>query len=176
MIIRKINTNKLTKDNIPQDTQDVMEYFNKDLETRKMKKWIPRKTPITIKEIKNLWMPSFETNINFVAEDNGKVIGALTVFYDINSTEYEHKHVFSEGITNTTISSEYNHEETFKLLIKETIKELKKQNKKAYVKGAIECSEKDVLIKLGYDYEEIFSKEYKDHGLSGKGFICHLIK
>ena len=79
LIIRKPNLENLTSERIPKDFSDVKDYFNKALEDNSLP-WIPRKTPITNKEIIEKWVPSLKTNISLIAELGGKVVGSELYF------------------------------------------------------------------------------------------------
>jgi len=171
MEIRKTIIKNLTKEGIPQDSKDVMDYFNKSLKENPIP-WIPRKNPITIEEIKNLWMPSMERNITFLAEDLGKIMGSLTIFYDLKSTGYKHKLKRKPGALNLTIDPNYNYFEISLMLIKRAIKELKKMGKTAYVKGAKESPVKEIMETLGYKLRKSTSKVHKNNNLSGDVYGC----
>ena len=87
MEIRKPNLSLLSEAGIPQDFQGSMELFNRLLEERKLEN-CPRKTKITVEEVKTLWVPSAQKNITFVAEVDGVIVASGTLFVDEKSNEY----------------------------------------------------------------------------------------
>ena len=165
--VRKPNIEKLTSKNIPKDFEEVKDYFNKALEEKSLP-WIPRKTPITNKEIKEKWIPSLNKNICYVAESKGEIVGCATVFYDPNSTNYENKDKRSSGELVFTASSKTNYIEVCRKNVKKIIDELKKQNKKAQLNISIESPSNKSLSELGYKGKEKFLEHYKKNGMSGK--------
>ena len=173
LIIRKPNLEILTAKGIPKDFEDVKNYFNKALESNLLP-WIPRKTPITIKEIKELWLPSLEQNINLLAEVDEKIIGSLNVFYNTNSTAYEHKTQRKLGNIGFTADPNY-YTKVTSPLIQKLIVELKKQNKKAVWTLAKESPGNKILNDLGYNGKLIKNQErYKQEKLSGDVFKYNL--
>ena len=136
MIIRKPNLEVLTEEGIPKDFASVKAYFNFAIEYDLLP-WIPRKTPITTEEIRNLWVPSVKTNICYIAELEGHVCGSATVFYDPSSTAYEHADLRKAGELTSTVSPLLNKKRCImidKEITKEIIRELKLTHKKAFAR------------------------------------------
>jgi glycerophosphoryl diester phosphodiesterase len=109
---------------IPKDFAEVKTYFNKALKDNTLS-WIPRKNKITNNEIKNLWIPTLETNITLVAELEGKTVGQITVFYDTKSTGYEHAEQRVRGNIGFSARPDV-YKQVIKLLVPELIDEFKK--------------------------------------------------
>ncbi len=151
---------------IPRDFAQVKNYFNKALEERTLP-WIPRKTPITDGEITKLWAPSLETNITLVAELDGEVVGQGTVFYDTDSTYYEHADKRVPGNMGITAKPEL-HQKVMKPLMTGFIEELRKQSKTAILTTAKENPGNEMMRKLGYSPSIVKNqKRYQEAGLSG---------
>ena len=147
IIIRKPNLNLLVN-KIPKDFAEVKDYFNHALENNTLF-WIPRKNPISDKEIKELWIPTININITLVAELEGKVVGQATVFYDSDSTAYEHAKQRLQGDIGLTAKPEI-YSKVIKKLIPEIVKELKEKNKTAKWTLAKESPANKILLELGY--------------------------
>jgi len=172
IIIRKPNLNLLV-DGIPKDFAEVRDYFNQALENNALP-WIPRKTPITNKEIKELWIPTINTNITLVVELERKVVGQVTVFYDSDSTAYEHAKQRLQGDIGLTAKPEI-YSEVVEKLIPEIVKELQKKEKTAKWTLAKESPANKILLKLGYQAKILKNVErYKQVGLSGDVFEYNL--
>jgi len=144
-----------------------MEYFNQALKDDSFY-FMPRKNPITIEEIKNKWLPSLKENISLVAELGGKVIGAITAFYDPLSSNYEHISERESGSLNSTANPSFNYKAIVKKLIDGMSNELKSQGKTATANIPIESPSIKAFEELGYIGKEIFLDRYKKSGLSGK--------
>ncbi len=167
ILVRKPNLENLTPEGIPKDFADVRDYFNNALKENSLP-GIPRKTPITKQEIIEKWIPSLKTNISLVAELNGKIVGSSTVFYDLTSTDYEHTNKTIKGEFNSTADPKEDYVSIINLLIKETKKELKKQNKTAHCYIPIESLSIKAFQKEGCKGKEEFLEYYKTDKLSGK--------
>lgn len=170
--IRKPNLEPLV-DGVPKDFAEVRDYFNRAL-TEGTLPWIPRKTPITDKEITELWMPSLKTNICLVAELNGKIVGSAVVLYDPKSNEYEHKEKRVPGNIGSTAKPKV-YKQVIGRLLPEIIGELKKQDKTAIWNLAEESPANGIMSGLGY-LPKILENvtRYKQTGLSGKVFEYQL--
>lgn len=86
--IRQANWSNLTEDAIPKDSAEVMKFFNDHIENKKYF-YVPRKgNPITIEEIKNIWMPTKDKTITFLAIDTktDTVIASATIFPNRENT------------------------------------------------------------------------------------------
>ncbi len=85
LIVRSLDWENLNEENIPKDCADVMNFFNDGLYRNRFP-LIPRRNPITVDEIRTLWMPAKERNITIVGLDDSldmhKVIGSGTLFVD----------------------------------------------------------------------------------------------
>jgi hypothetical protein len=168
IIIKTPNLEILTSKGIPKCFADIRNYFNKALKTNSLP-WIPRKTPITNDEIKNLWVPSIKNNITFHAELNKRVVGSITVFYKKDSTAYENASEREIGDIGYTSDPEEDYEPIAKSLFETLILELKKSNRKARLTTAIESPGNKVLSELGYKGKLIENQERYIHAnLSGK--------
>jgi hypothetical protein len=168
IVIRKPNLEPRIN-GVPKDFAETKDYFNKALEKNQLS-WIPRKTPITDKEIIDLWIPSLKTNITRVAEVDGKVVGQVTVFYDTKTTSYEHANQREPGNIGFTVKPDFYEKVTLEL-IKGLVKELKEQDKKAVWTTAIESPGNKLMQELGYKPNILENQDrYKQAGLSGK--VC----
>ena len=157
------------KSQLPKDFADVKTYFNKALKECTLS-WIPRKTPITDDEIKNLWIPTLETNITLVAELQGKVAGQVTVFYDTKSTGYEHAEQRVIGNIGLTARPDV-YKQVINPLISGLVDELRKRNKTAIWTTAYESPGNKIMKELGYSSRILKNqKRYKKAGLSEK--VC----
>jgi len=167
--IRKPNIEILTPEGIPEDFAQVMKYFNEALKIKRYT-FIPRKTPITIEEIKNLWVPSIDKNISYVADLNGTIIGSATPFFNVNSTAYEHAAERKPGEIGLTVKPPYSHGAIGKKLLQTIINELKNTGKTAFLHTDIHWGEEiDMMASLGYMGTLIENYErYKKAGLCGK--------
>ena len=105
LIIRESNLEVLTREGIPKDFADKMKIFNRALKTNAYP-YVPRKSEITINEIKNLWIPSAKNNIDIVAELNGKIIGSGTVLMG-NDNAYSQESKRESGEYAITIDPQY---------------------------------------------------------------------
>jgi len=168
IIIRKPNL-KPEINGIPKDFLDTQTYFNKALKDNSLF-WIPRKTPIKDSEIKKLWIPTLETNITLVAELEGEVVGQVTVFYDTESTGYEHAKQRVIGNIGFTARPDV-YKQVINPLISGLVDELKKQNKTVIWTIAYESPGNKIMEKLGYSSRTLKNQErYKKAGLCGK--VC----
>ena len=168
IIIRKPKLKPETN-GIPKDFADVKTYFNKALKENTLP-WIPRKNQITDDEIKQLWIPTLETNITLVAELEGKVAGQVTVFYDTESTGYEHAKQRVIGDIGFTARPDV-YKQVINPLISSLVDELKKQNKTAIWTTACESPGNKIMEELGYSSRILKNQErYKKANLSGK--VC----
>jgi len=164
------NVDDVNEKGIPRDFAAVMDYFNGALENNSLP-WIPRKTPITESEIIEKWIPSLESNIVIVAEHEGKVVGQATVFYEPNSTNYERAKQRMHGEMSSTVDPAYDVQTQVKIqeaLAKGIIKELKNQNKTAFLRVAKESPMTTAMSNLGYVGKASTAKHYKEAGLSGE--------
>lgn len=167
--IRKSNLKELTSQRIPKDFAGKMKYFNEGLE-KKCYPYIPRKNPITVEEIKKLWIPYAENNIDFIAETNGKIIGSATIFYDLNATAYKEASLRKPGEIGMAIAPDYSHKDIGTKIIRTIISELERTNKTAFLHTDINFGEeKSIMETLGYKGKLIENFErYTKAGLSGK--------
>jgi len=168
MIIRKPNPDNLTKAGIPKDFDQIMRYFNKGLREGGFP-FIPRKTPISTKEIKELWVPSLETNVSLIGEFDGKVIGSVTAFYNLSSTAYNDADEREIGEVGLTVHPSYGHRSVGIHLMGSLAQELKKQDKSAILHTDIHFDEEIAIMSLlGHHgrYIENFER-YQKAGLSG---------
>ena len=165
--IRKPNNEGITEEGIPKDFADVMQYFNMGL-IKNAYPFIPRKIPITLEEIKDRWMPSLDKNINCVAEHKGRIIGMVTIFYDLDSTAYEHATERDTGEIALTVNPDYNHQIIGKEIIGFMINELKRTNRRAILHTDINFSgEISMMKELSYTGKLINNfKRYRKAGLS----------
>ena len=106
MIIRKPNLEDLTEEGIPRDFSQVMEYFNTAL-TSSEYDFIPRKTPITINEIIETWLPNSDKTLSLMAEEEGQVVGSLVVFFERPFTSYEHAEEMLVGEISATHNTNF---------------------------------------------------------------------
>lgn len=168
--VRKPNLEILTAEGIPQDFAQVMEYFNKGLETDSLP-FIPRKKPITSEEIKKLWVPSLPHNISLVAEANGKVIGSGTVFYQLDSTAYEHAKERLLGTFGMTVDPQHDYQQVGLGILTEIVRELIVSKRKAVSHTDVNFkAEIAIMEELGHRGKIIEDERYCLSGLSGKVF------
>ena len=172
--IRKPNLDN-SQDGVPKDFLYVMRYFNRGLEEGSYL-YIPRKNPITLDEIRKLWLPSIEENICFVAELDGEAIGSATCFFDVASTAYAQAKERKPGEIALTVAPDRNHRLVGYGVLSEMIKELGVQNKKAFFHTDSEFQEEIWMMQdLGYKGRLIKNYErYKKAGLSGKVYAYRL--
>jgi hypothetical protein len=167
MIVRQPNTEILSADGIPQDFCDVMAYFNRGLSIGAFP-YIPRKTQISLDEIRSLWVPSLDTNISFVAELGRKVVGSGTVFYDVHSSEYTESPERQVGTIGLTVNPDEVYEEVARPLMQAIVQELRLQGKKALMFTDTDFDkEVKVMSQLRYVGKEVMLERYKKAGLSG---------
>lgn len=167
MIIRKPNLENTSPDGIPLDFAQVRDYFNWALRERKFQ-YTPRKTPITDDEIKKLWLPSANTNINLLVELEGRVVAQLTVFYDVYSTAYEYKAGRKIGSIGSSFDPRVSLKKVAPPLLKKTIEELRKRKQTATLTIPKENPISRLIESLGYRPERLTDQQrYKDVGLSG---------
>lgn len=170
LIIKKPNIKNLNSEGIPKSFADIKKYFNKAIQENTIP-WIPRKTPITNKEIRELWIPSLNTNITLHAKLNGKVVGSLTVFYSPKSSSYKYASERIIGNIGMSINPQEDYDAITTKLIQELIKILKNQKKIAIWSIAKESSANKILKELGYKKKLIKNqKRYMQIGLSGDIF------
>jgi len=170
MIIREPNLNVMDDEfpSIPKDFADIMRYFNKGLKSKAFP-YIPRKNEITSEEIKTSWVPSTIKNITILAEDNGKIIGSATVFYDPKSSGYENSSEREAGHVGMTVDPSFNYTTIGEALMKKIISKLSDAKKQAIDHIDVDFKEGNLIMqKLKIKGKEIFSQRYKDAGLSGK--------
>jgi len=172
--IRKPNLDNL-QDGVPKDFLDVMEYFNQGLAEGSYL-YIPRKNPITTKEIRTLWLPSIKNNICFVAELDEKVIGSANCFFDVASSAYAQAKERKPGEIALTVAPDRNHRLVGYGILSEMIKELRTQNKKAFFHTDSEFQEERRMMRdLGHRGRLIKKYErYRKAGLSGKVYAYKL--
>ncbi len=174
LIIRKPNLEDLTEEGIPRDFAEVRDYFNDSL-ANNTQPWIPRQTPITNDEIMKMWVPSAETNINYVAEVDGKIVGSVTIFYNPSSSKYEHAGKRPIGSMAGTVATRVDELLIRKKLNEKVIDELIAMNKKATFPTAVESPATKAMAELGYKpVRTEFAEEYKRKGISGQVNIYEL--
>lgn len=174
--VRPPNTQDLDEKGIPIDFVAVMKYFNESL-TNNSLPWIPRKTPITTKEIENEWIPSLKRNIVVLAESQGNIIGSATIFYDPKSTAYEHANHRRVGEMASTIDPSYTLKQQIEIqeaLVKGCIEELKAKEKAAFLRVAKESPMAIAMQNLEYVGKQSEADHYKEAGLSGIVFEYEL--
>lgn len=175
LIIRKSNLEVLTTDGIPKDFADKMEIFNKALK-KNAYPFVPRKSIITINEIKNLWVPSAHRNIDIVAELNEKVIGSGTVLMG-NDNAYSKESKRESGEYAITIDSKYFDKGIGTKITKKIIEEAKKRNIKFSFHSSINNIRMiKIMEKLGYlPKEKIKNYErYKKAGINPEVYFYKL--
>ncbi len=165
--VRKLNLENLTQEGIPKDFADVQDYFNEALRKNSLP-WIPRKTPITDKEILEKWVPSQNINLSLVAESEGKVVGLSTVLYDPKSNDYEFANQRKSGELNSTIDPNQDYIFVQTKLLEGIISELKIQNKTAHCYLPIESPANEAFKNLRKIGNIGFLESYKTGNLSGK--------
>ena len=107
MIIRKPNLEDLTEEGIPRDFAQVMEYFNNALNSSEYDP-LPRKTPITVNEIRETWLPNSDKTLSLIAEEAGQVVGSLVVFFNKPPfTSYEHADEMVAGEVSATHNTKF---------------------------------------------------------------------
>lgn len=67
---------------------EVMGFINRGIHTNAFP-YMPRRTPVSLDEIENIWIPS--NQLTYHAIELGHVVGSVTVFSDPHQTAYEHK-------------------------------------------------------------------------------------
>jgi L-amino acid N-acyltransferase YncA len=149
LIVRKPNLESLTEEAIPKDFSDVMNYFNEGLKNNSYP-WIPRKKPISSDEIRNLWLPSLNRNICYVAELNGRIIGCATILYDKNSSAYEHSDVRKSGELSATIDPYEDSIFTLAELNRALVKELVQSDRKAFAYISANSPAINAMELIGY--------------------------
>lgn len=168
ILIRKPDLTRLTEEGIPEDFARVRDYFNRALEQNKYP-FVARRTPITTKEIRELWVPSARTNINLIAQQNRRVVGSLTVFYKPDSTEYEYKNQREAGDIGETADPDFNGIAVKRNLVDALILVLRDKNLQARFMAPAEDPFLAILEKMGYGAKESEGvQRYKNIGLSGK--------
>ena len=172
--IREPILENLDERGIPVDFASIMNYFNRGLQNKNHPcyRFMPRQTPISLDEIRNLWIPSLKTNLNYLAEQNGKVIGAATVLFDPNSNEYEHRSLRAPGTLSLTTSPDVDYKTTAIPLIERVLITLKRRNQKATLTTPVEFNEDiEIVSALGFSPIERPHEPYKDIGLSGRAAV-----
>src|SRR3989344_8888630 len=101
LVIRKARLEPKVE-GVPRDFYEVMEYFNRGISLDRASappcfRYMPRENPITLDEIRELWVRSMDVNICLVAELDGRVVGSVTVLFNRDSTAYEHKNLRPES-------------------------------------------------------------------------------
>lgn len=175
LIIRESNLEVLTPEGIPKDFADKMEIFNRALKENAYP-YVPRKSEITINEIKNLWMPSAKDNIDIVAELNGKVIGSGTVLMgNDNAYSQESKRELREYAI--TIDLQYFDKGAGTKITKRIIEEAIKRN----IKFSFHTSEDNIRMikimeKLGYQPKEKIEnyERYAKAGINSGAYLYEL--
>ncbi len=109
-------------------------------------------------------------NITLVAELDKRIVGQVTVFYDPQSTAYEHAGQREPGHIGFTVRPEI-YDKVTPELVKELVKELRDQDKKAVWTTAFESPGNKIMQELGYAPKILENqKRYAQAGLSGK--VC----
>lgn len=87
--IRKPNWDDLNERGIPKDNADVMDFFNYALKMGAYP-YVCRNSKITEDEIKNIWIPTKDKNITYVAHSPGMnlVVGSGTLLVKDDIGEY----------------------------------------------------------------------------------------
>jgi hypothetical protein len=152
-----------------------MEYFNNALKENKYP-FIPRKTPITIEEIKHLWMPSTIRNIDIVAEAEGKVIGSGTILMG-NDNQYSLDSKRESGEYSITIHQDFINKGIETAITKEMINEAKKRKIHFHLHVSIDDKLMiNIMEKLGYKPKEkiTYYERYAKEGLNPAVYFYEL--
>lgn len=178
LIVRKARPEP-SIEGVPRDFYDVMSYFNRGIalcggDVPVCYRYMPRKKPITLEEIRTLWVPNMNVNLCLVAELGGRVVGSANVLFNRESTGYEHKEVRAKsgGDLALTISPEIDYVSIAEPLVIKIIEDLRRQNRMATLTTPVEFGEDIRLFerltrKKGKILEEEF-EHYRGIGLSGK--------
>jgi hypothetical protein len=88
IVARKPNLESLNAEGIPQDFEASMALFNRLLDQGKLPH-TPRKTPITVGEVRSLWMPASNRNITYISENTeGELVASGTLLVVADSNDY----------------------------------------------------------------------------------------
>ncbi|MBU0760764.1 MAG: hypothetical protein KJ600_00100 [Nanoarchaeota archaeon] len=174
LVVRKPNLDDLNEEGIPRDFVDLQEYWNYGVRSQEgMFKFIPRRTEISVDEVRNLFVPAIKNgrSVNMVAELDGKVVGTITVIYDVAATEYEHRAQRTSGAIGESVDPRIgDYCEVLGRLYEGLEAELREIGKKALAVFPVEDKRSlEVLTSLGRRGREIDHGPYHAVGLSGKG-------
>jgi hypothetical protein len=175
--IRRPNLEALTKDKIPRDFYEVMAYFNHALSVPVLERtdhwrYMPRQRPITKDEIRDLWVPSFNTNITFLAElPKRGIIGSASVIVSKDSTAYEHRDSRGPNTLAMSVAQGYSYSEICEKMIRLIEADLTLINIQAITTTPVEFKEEirlmeETLRKKGEPLSDW--QPAKQIGLSGK--------
>jgi hypothetical protein len=168
IIVRKPNLHRMTSDGIPLDFAQVMRYFNQALKDNKYP-FVARRKPITVAEVRELWLPSARKNIILTAQAQGKVVGQLTVLYTPNANAYEHRNERVPGDIAETADPNFDEIAIKRSLVESVVTELKRRGLQARFLSPAEDPFLEVLESMKYQATESEGVErYKAIGLSGK--------
>ena len=178
LVIRKARLEPKVE-GVPRDFYEVRDYFNRGIFALRESappcfRYMPRKKPITLEEIRDLWVKSMSENICLVAELDGRVVGSATVLFKRDSTAYEHKNLRpeSEGALALTISPDFNYISIAEPLVRGVIEELRSQNRMATLTTPEEFKEDIDLFKrlTGREGKMLRGEfeHYRGIGLSGR--------
>jgi len=167
--IRGPDWNKLNEKGIPDDSEQVMEFFNKGID-KKAYPYIPRKTKITEKEIKELWMPSKDKNITYLAEIDGKIRGSGTVFLEQKSNQYSVESKREVGEYALSIEPDFLNKGLELKITEKIIETVKKRKLRVTMHTSIDNKQEiGIMQKLGYKGKLIENYErYAKAGLNPK--------
>jgi len=173
--IRKPNLKILTSEGIPKDFAEKMAFFNNALKENAYL-YVPRKIPITINEIKNLWVPSAKRNIDFVAEVSGKIVGSGTVLMG-NDNRYSEKSKREPGEYAITINTKYLDKGIGTKITRNIIQEAKERDIKFSFHTSIDNIRMiKVMEKLGYLPKERIERygRYAEAGINPEVYLYEL--
>jgi hypothetical protein len=163
-------------DGIPEDFAAVRDYFNLGIANLEgVYRFVPRRTPITNEEIRQKWIPSADKNISLVAELNGKVVGSITAFGDLDSTAYEHRKERPPFAVGETVDPRQDYLAVIEPLIGGLAAELEGASRRGIVMLPIEDDMSINLMKrLCYRGVPAEHKPYREIGLSGQALQFEL--
>ena len=177
LVIRKARLEPKVE-GVPRDFYEVMTYFNRGISAPRESaspcfRYMPRKTSITLEEIRELWVKSMSENICFVAELDGRVVGSASVLFKRESTAYEHREVRAKsgGDLALSVDPEKDYVSISEPLVRGIISELRRLEKEATLISPVEFQEDIGLFEKltngkGKLLEEKF-EHYRGIGLSG---------
>ncbi|MFH1425449.1 MAG: hypothetical protein ABIG28_01820 [archaeon] len=176
--IRKTNLEDLNGEGIPRDFAEVMRIFNEGITSGSgWYRFVPRRGPITIGEIRDRWMPNADSGIGLVAESDGRIVGSIAVIYDRESTAYEHRGHRKPGAIGEGVDIGSDFRGVFGALYVGLIGELERSSREARAIFPVEdLGAAAVLRELGYWGNIVDHKPYSAIGLSGKGLEFSLPK